>query len=158
MRQRGFTLIAVMLAMVLLALASQGVMFLVSQQAQREREAQLLRTGQDIARAIGSYYESSPGSVKVFPRELEDLIEDRRFITVKRHLRELYEDPVARRPWETLRVQDGAIEGVYSSAQQSPIRTGPIDLPGLHLNAAARYSDWKFVYVPAAASTSQERK
>ena len=43
--QRGFAYVAVLLALVLLGLTTNGVMSSVSQQAQREREAELLRTG-----------------------------------------------------------------------------------------------------------------
>ena len=43
--QRGFTMAAVLVAMLILALATQSVMTYVSQQDLREREADLLRFG-----------------------------------------------------------------------------------------------------------------
>jgi type II secretory pathway pseudopilin PulG len=93
---RGFTYAAVLVAMLVLALATQGVMTFVSQQVQRERESDLLRIGQTYAAAIGAFYEASPGNVKSWPKSLEDLIEDKRFVSVRRHLREVYPDPITR--------------------------------------------------------------
>jgi type II secretory pathway pseudopilin PulG len=155
---RGFTLLAVLFAMLLLALATQGVMFVLSQQAQREREERLLRTGTEIAKAIGRYYESSPGTVKVYPRDLAELVEDPRFVTIRRHLRRLLPDPMTGSTnWGLVTRADGGIEGVYTVSESPPIRTAPLQSGNLILPAAARYSDWKFVYAPIDAS-SQNRE
>ena len=148
--QGGFTYIAVLLAMLLLALSTQGVMTYVAQQAQREREADLLRIGLAYAQAIGAYYEATPGSVKRWPRQLDDLIEDRRLVSTRRYLRELYPDPVTRLPdWELVKAPDGGIAGVRSRSEAVPLRDSSIDLDGVTVTAATRYSDWQFVYQPA---------
>jgi type II secretory pathway pseudopilin PulG len=154
LKQRGFTYIAVLVAMLMLALASQGVMTSVSQQAQREREADLLRIGQVYAQAIGAYYEASPGRIKRWPGSLNDLIEDRRLVTVKRHIREVYPDPITRLAnWELILAPDGGIQGVRSQSVAAPIRAGAIDLGAITLEPASRYADWQFVY--QAAPTKQ---
>lgn len=147
--QRGFTLIAVMLALTLLAIASTGVMSVASQQAQRERETGLQRVGEAYVRAIASFHEASPGSVKIYPRELSDLIEDSRYLTLKRHLRTLYDDPVTRGPLQVIRHADGTIAGVHSASMDAPLRSGVIELAQVRLAPAAHYADWKFVVVPA---------
>lgn len=158
MKQRGFTLILVMAALVLVALASHGVIFVLSQQAQREREAMLLRIGQEYVAAIASYYESSPGSVKTYPPELQDLVEDRRFLGIKRHLREVYPDPISGNvTWEAIRRADGSVHGVHSKSDAAPVRSAAIDLGDLQLAAATRYSDWKFTFVPAPATATERR-
>lgn len=139
-----------MVALVLLALATQGVMFVASQQAQRDREAELLRVGNEFVRAIAAYYESSPGSVKTLPATLQDLEEDRRFVSVRRHIRRLYGDPMTGgRDWQLVRRPDGSIQGLYSSSEMTPVRTAAVDLGGVQLPEANHYSDWKFVFVPA---------
>lgn len=121
----------------------------VSQQAQRERETDLLRVGQAYARAIGAYYESTPGSVKRWPQSLEDLVEDKRQVTIQRHLREIYPDPVTRsRTWGQVIANGGGIQGVYSQSAEAPIRVGPVQLDTLMLPAASRYAQWLFVYEP----------
>ena len=148
--QRGFTYIVVLLAMLLMSLATQGVITYVSQQAQREREAELLRIGQAYAQAIGAYYEATPGSVKRWPRRLADLIEDRRLVSTRRYLRELYPDPITRLPdWELVKASDGGIAGVRSRSEAMPLRDAAIELDGVALAPATRYSDWQFVYQPA---------
>lgn len=152
-RQQGFTLLAVLAAMFLLALATQGVMTYVSHQAQREREGDLLRIGQAYMQAIGTYYETSPGNVKRWPRTLEDLVDDKRFVGIKRHLREIYADPVARSSnWGIVLSSDGGIAGVHSLSQGRPLRSASIELGALVLPPADRYSDWLFVYQPMAGT------
>lgn len=145
----GFTFIALLVAMLLLSLATQGVMTSVSQQAQRERESDLLRIGQTYAQAIGAYYEGSPGVVKQWPTSLEDLLEDTRLVTINRHLREIYPDPITRSAnWGLIRNQDGGITGVHSQSEGKPIRAGRVDLGSVVLRPASRYVDWQFVYQP----------
>lgn len=151
-RQAGFTLLAVLAALVLLALGTERVMTLVSTQVQREREAELVRIGTAYADAIRDFHQSTPGSVKRWPRELKDLVDDRRFVTVRRHLREVYPDPVTRSAdWGVIRAPDGGIAGVYSLSDKAPLRTTAFESGGLVLDAASRYSDWQFAH-PVAAS------
>lgn len=152
-RERGFTYVALLVAMLLLALSVNGVMGYVSQQAQREREAELLRVGQSFADAIASYYQSSPGSVKTFPRALAELTSDPRWVTVKRHLREVYEDPITRTEmWGLVLTAEGTISGVYSMSEAAPIRSAPIFLDNTRLPAARHYSEWRFVFDPSQAT------
>jgi type II secretory pathway pseudopilin PulG len=152
-KQSGFTLIAVLVAMVLLALGVSQVTTVVSQQAQREREAQLLQVGWAYQQAIGNYYENSPGTVKRWPRDASDLIEDKRLVTLRRYLRKAYADPMSPgKDWEFIRASDGGIQGVYSQSELAPIRSAAIELPGLSLPAASQYRQWQFVYTPLAAT------
>ena len=148
--QRGFTFIALLVAMLLLSLATQGVMTSVSQQAQREREADLLRIGHTYAQAIGAYYEASPGVIKRWPTALEDLLEDKRLVTVKRHLREVYPDPITRSSnWGLILAADGGFTGVHSYSVIAPIRSTPVGLGLGPIPNVTRYADWQFVYRPA---------
>lgn len=152
-RQHGFTLLAVLAALLLLALASERVLFIASQQAQREREDALLEAGAEIVRAIGSYHASSPGSVKTYPETLAELTQDERFLGLKRHLRRIPADPVQPdMPWGLVRTPDGGIRGVYSTSEARPIRETAITLDGLQLPAASRHADWKFVHAPPSVT------
>jgi type II secretory pathway pseudopilin PulG len=162
-QQAGFAYIAVLVALFLASLGTQGVMVVVSQQAQRERENTLLAVGQAYAHAIGAYYQATPGTVKQWPKNLDALLEDKRLVYLKRHLRELYPDPVSRQlDWELVTTADGGIQGVRSRSQAIPIRTGAVDLGDMALPPATRYSDWVFLYQPENAlptpSTTQSGK
>lgn len=140
---------AVLAALLVLALATQSVMSYVSQQDLREREADLLRIGQAYAQAIGAYYESSPGNLKRWPRTLEDLTDDKRFVGIRRHIREVYPDPMTRSAnWGIVMSDDGGIAGVHSLSTAQPIRSASLELDTLSLPAAGRYADWEFVYRP----------
>lgn len=134
--QWGFTYVAVLVALVLLALGSQEVMRYASQQVQRQREQTLLEVGAAYVRAIEAYYLASPGAQKRWPAKLDDLVEDQRQVAITRHIRELYPDPMTRRPdWELVRGEDGSLRGVRSRSTAAPVREG----------GGRRYSDWAFV-------------
>ncbi|CAK0781592.1 hypothetical protein CCP3SC15_930023 [Gammaproteobacteria bacterium] len=92
--QYGFTYLGLLFAVAMagVALAATGVLW--STQRQREREQDLLFVGNQIRQAIRSYYEHSPGLVKRYPAKLDDLLRDNRFLTVQRHLRQRYMDPM----------------------------------------------------------------
>ncbi len=145
-RTKGFTLVALLLALALvsLALAAAGPMW--SHQQRRERERELLRMGTLYAQALQSYRESSPGSAAQYPARLEDLTLDTRFVGTRRHLRKTYPDPLQPgRPWGLMTDEQGRINGVYSQSTDAPIAQGPVVLADRSLPAARRYADWKFV-------------
>lgn len=146
----GFTMLAVLAALTLLGLSLQGVMWVVSTQTQREREWELLQVGAEIRAAIGRYVESSPGVAPQWPPSLEALLDDRRSVSLRRHLRRVYPDPLTRSAdWGIVRAPDGGVAGVFSKSEARPIREGGLDLAMFGLGPAARYSEWRFVYVPA---------
>ncbi len=152
-RPRGFTLIAVLAATTLLGLASHAVMQSIALGAQRQRELRLLQAGDAFVQAIGSYYADSPGQVKEFPGRLDDLLEDPRFVSIKRHLRELYADPMAGGEWELLRAPDGGIAGVASRSTATPLRTAAFRWKGVNLPGSNCYCEWKFVFTPPDGRT-----
>ncbi|QHE86654.1 type II secretion system protein [Hydrogenophaga sp. BPS33] len=148
--QGGFTLVVALAALFMVALATQQVMAVVSQQAQREREAALLRIGAAYVAAIGAYHERSPGSVKRWPPSLDALTDDKRFVNLQRHLRKAYADPITRGgEWGLVPAPDGGVAGIFSRSDLAPIRSAGAALDALGLARAERYSDWKFVYQPA---------
>ena len=153
--QAGFTLLAALAALFFMALATQQVMAVVSLQAQREREAELIHIGVAYRQAIGRYYEAAPGSQKTWPPTLEALLDDQRSVTLKRHLRRIYADPITREAkWGIVLAPGGGIVGVFSLSDAAPVRAGGRELEEAGLGAASQYRDWKFVYQPVAGEPS----
>jgi type II secretory pathway pseudopilin PulG len=131
---RGFTYLGVLLAIALLSVGLTAASEVWMTTARRQRMEQLEWVGQQFVLAIGSYYQSSPRGVKAYPRSLEDLLEDKRYPFVRRHLRRVYLSPLTgAADWETVRAPDGGIRGV---------RVRISDLA----NAATVFRD--FTYVP----------
>ena len=136
-------LVLCLLGVVGAAAAMVGPMW--AKAAQRDREAQLLRTGRLYAHALTRFRQVSPGNVKQFPKKLTELTLDNRFVGTVRHLRRLYEDPIEPdTPWGLVLNDEGRITGVYSTSELKPLSDrGPG--PDGTLIAASRYTDWRFM-------------
>ena len=142
----GFTYIGVLMLVAISGIGLAGVGIVWHQDAQREREKELLFIGEEYRKAIGSYYENSPEATKQYPKTLDDLILDNRFPVTKRHLRKLYADPFARENAWGLVMQQGKIIGVYSLSKQQPIKTFGFQPQYENFSSASEHSDWKFIY------------
>lgn len=154
--QAGFTYL-----MLIFAIAVAGILLATAGQAYGEkqrsaREAQLLRVGEAYLRAIESYYLSSPGSARVYPKKLDDLLQDDRFVTTRRHLRQLYLDPIANTSdWGIVQSPQGGIAGVYSSSDAEPLIARELMIAGHRIPFGSRYADIKFVFVPKPKAPGQ---
>ena len=90
---RGFTYIGLLVMVSLMGVGLAGAGQVWSTASKRDREAELLFIGQEFQRAIGSYYDSTTGANKQYPASFDELLEDKRSLTVRRHLRRIYRDP-----------------------------------------------------------------
>lgn len=118
--QRGFTYLGILLAIGMLGIGLAAASEVWVTVARRQRMEQLEWVGQQYVQAIGSYYEASPGLVKTYPRTLQDLLEDKRFVFVRRHLRQPYPNPLTGlADWELVSAPDGGIRGLRVSATYS---------------------------------------
>ncbi|MEO3715586.1 type II secretion system protein [Roseateles flavus] len=121
--QRGFTYLGVLLAVALIGLGLSLASEVWSTTARRQRQVQLEWVGQQYAQAIGSYYESTPGRVKAFPRSIDDLLDDKRVPFARRHLRQPYPNPLSSQmDWEMIRAPDGGIRCVKPHAQAGAVQ------------------------------------
>lgn len=148
-RARGFTYIGLLFAIAFigLLLASAGQVWKMA--AQREREEQLLFVGREFGRAIAAYRAASPDAPGQGPRRLEDLVEDRRSLVTRRHLRRIYHDPMTGSTEWGLIKSGEFIVGVHSLGEGKPLKTANF-LPGEEAFAgAASHRDWHFL-APAA--------
>ena len=123
-------------------------------QVKSEKERQLLFAGRQIANAIQSYFESSTSEVKVYPLTLNDLLLDKRAPNIKRHLRQIYADPMTGKPnWGLVKLQ-GHIVGVYSTSQAKPIKKAGFSLTEASFTGAHSYQDWIFGQANGVKSTT----
>ncbi len=146
-REAGFTYLTVLFAVAFmgLGLALAGEVWQTA--LTRDREMELLYSGNQYRRAIERYYVSGP---RQFPRTLEDLLKDPRKPGTERYLRKLYFDPLTgKSEWGLVKAPDGGIMGVYSVSEDSPKKVAGFAFANREFEGAAKYSDWKFVYNPA---------
>lgn len=151
-RQSGFTYLAALLLIVIMGtvLAATGVVWHTAQQREKERE--LLYVGDQFRRAIGLYYERTPGKFKKYPNSLQDLLKDERHLSVQRYLRKIYLDPMTRKAaWGIVPAPGGGIMGVYSLSEEEPRKTGNFPFRDSEFEGKGKYAEWQFVYQPQTA-------
>jgi len=152
-RQGGFTYMVVLAVVFLLGLGLAEVGQLWRDAALRDKEKDLLFAGRQFRRAIESYAQQSPGTPDL-PRTLEDLLEDRRFPVVKRHLRRIYLDPMTGKPdWKLIRQGDRII-GVQSQSEGTPFKKVDFDKNEDDFADAQSYAQWRFQFRPVAPIVS----
>jgi type II secretory pathway pseudopilin PulG len=144
-RAAGFTYFGVLFLVMLLGLGLAGAGQVWSLAGERARERELLWIGNQYARALKSYYQHSPG-IRQYPVRLEDLLEDRRFPVPRRHLRQLYLDPVTRTAgWGLMLNADGRIGGVHSLSDAPPLKQAGFPLRWEDFTGRKKHSEWRFV-------------
>lgn len=145
---RGFTYLGLLFALALIGLALGAAGTVWSAAARRDKEQELLWRGGEIRRAIARYYQAG-GGLRMFPKTLEDLLEDRRGPVMLRHLRRVYADPMTgSADWELLRTASGELIGVASRSTVEPLKKRGFSPTDTGFDDAACYCDWRFVYLP----------
>jgi len=151
--QKGFTYLALLFAVAMASIVLAAVGEVWSTQRQRDHETELLFVGNEFRQAIQGYYEHSPGAVKHYPRGLNDLLLDNRFLGVQRRLRQIYVDPMTgEKEWGLVAAPEGGIMGVYSLSNERAIKTAGFAARDADLEGKERYSEWRFIYRPVAAA------
>lgn len=148
----GFTYLGLLFAVAVAGILLAATGMLWSTERQREKERELLAVGDEFRRAIGSYYERSSGTVRRYPANLDDLTKDNRFITTRRHLRQVYRDPVTGNvDWSLIAAPEGGIMGVHSISTAEPIKQGGFPVRFAEFEGKRSYAEWRFVYRPVVA-------
>lgn len=152
----GFTYLGVLFIVALMGtlLAVAGESWHTA--SQREKERELLFIGHEFRDAIGLYFNRTPGAIKKYPRSLEDLLKDSRYLVAQRYLRKIYVDPMTgSKEWGLVKAADGGVAGVYSLSEQAPIKLTSFAAEDAAFENMQKYSDWKFVYVQRAPSAQK---
>ena len=138
--------------LLLVALMGLGLVLaaeLDSTLARRSKERELLAIGHQFRAAIARYHEGPlEGGQREYPASLDELLRDGRHPGIRRHLRQVFVDPMTGKPeWGLMRV-GGRIVGVYSLSELTPIKQDRFDAQDAAFRGRATYRDWVFTYPP----------
>jgi type II secretory pathway pseudopilin PulG len=144
-REKGFTYLGILAAVVLMGLLLTGATRVWTLTAQRERETQLLWVGDTIRLAIANYYAHGHR----YPNTPQDLLTDNRYPVPMHYLRRLYLDPITDKDdWQLVPAPEGGFKGVYSPSKLVPIkRQNFLDIDR-GFNDSDCYCSWQFIYEP----------
>lgn len=143
--QAGFTYLWVLMSVALMGVGLVVVADLHSTTARRQQEAELLWVGQQFQQALTSYHNVAlPAGTHEYPVSVNDLLDDKRGIVARRHLRKLFVDPVTgRAEWGEVRV-GGRIVGFHSLSEAVPIKRSGFDERFRGFEAAVNFQMWVF--------------
>ena len=155
-RQQGFTYLGLLYAVALSGIALAGAGTLWSTDAKRAREAELLFVGEQFRHAILTFHEQAPtGQPHRFPRDLQELLDDKRWPTRRRHLRKVFVDPMTRSTeWGVVKAPGGGVMGVYSQSEDAPLKRAGFSSEHAHFADAKSYQDWQFAFAAESASSA----
>lgn len=157
--QRGMTYLGLLFIVAWIGLAASATLQLGAVHQRRQAEQELLFIGAAWRAALHSYQEARPAADgrAQRPRELGELLADPRFNPPRRHLRQLYRDPITGQArWGVLRHPDGGIVGVHSLSAQVPLRQANFPADFFFFRDRRRYSDWIFVWGVACTDAGCE--
>lgn len=142
----GFTYIGLLILVAIISLVSTATLQVGAVQERRSAEEELLNIGAEYSQALASYATASPPGQKRSPSTLQDLVRDRRFPTVRRHLRKIYADPLTgKTEWGLVMAPDGSgIIGIYSLSDATPIKIANFDTPNENFAKKTSYKFWVF--------------
>lgn len=150
----GFAYVMLLVAVAVLSVFAAGSLQLGSQLSRQHAEQALLDVGGEFQRALYNYSGTTAAGVGSGnaaanlargPRTIEELLRDSRTASTKRHLRQLYADPMTGSiQWGVVKDPAGFILGVYSKSSERPIKQTNFDLLQAHFEEADSYSKWIF--------------
>ena len=159
-KRSGFAYLSVLILVAVMSTMALKISGDLSMRLSREKEADLLFSGDQIAQAIKSYYESGPVR-GCYPPNLEVLLEDRRDFRVVRHLRKMFSDPMQMRTgtrsgsrddvdlirnggWGLIMNESDHIMGVFSKSEMEPFKKNGFSKGRKDFDDKSQYADWKF--------------
>lgn len=138
-----------LLAIALVGIAASASVNLGATMARRNAEQQLLAIGLEFQQALRSYA-GVPANAAIAaaaqgPRSLDDLLKDPRVPGLRRHLRQVYADPLTgKEQWGLVKDNRGFIIGVHSLAEGQPIQRTGFEPQLATFEDAASYQQWVF--------------
>jgi type II secretory pathway pseudopilin PulG len=153
---KGFTYLGLLLFIAITGIFLSIIGITWQYEMRSEKEKQLLFVGEQFRVAIKAYYTTSPGDAKVYPLNLEDLLLDKRVPYVRRHLRQIYLDPMTGNPnWGVVK-QKGRIVGIFSKSSLKPFKHSGFSNEEADFIGAKSYEDWIFGIPDGIKSNTQK--
>jgi type II secretory pathway pseudopilin PulG len=150
MRNGGFTYITLLVVLTIIGISLGAAGKYWSNMLLRDKEQELLFRGDQYRQAIERYYLGRPGLLQ-YPQSIDDLLQDNRTPTAKRHLRQKYKDPMTNEDFVVIKdLPTNRIMGVRSSSDKTPLKQS--DFPDIYkkFTYKSKYSEWEFVSTIAA--------
>ena len=152
----GFTYVGLLIAMTIISIMTSVIGPSWSAASRAEKEKELIWRGHQFRNAIKLYIQASNAPPEMtaaggvpYPAELKDLLKDPRRAGVKRHLRQIYTDPMTGKDdWVLVLGDNGRIKGVHSSSDAEPLKKDNFDLVDSDFRSKTKYSEWIFKYEP----------
>lgn len=156
--QRGVALMGVLLMVVIMGLGAAVAGTTWKTRSMRDKEEELLWRGNQYRLAIASYYQGrKAGAQGTFPREIERLEKDPRFLKKVRHIRRLYKDPITGEDFVLIKDPAKGIIGVRSASEEEPFKKDGFPTEYAAFVGKSRYSDWQFIFKPKIKSNPHRK-
>lgn len=144
---RGFTYVSMIVLIFIVGLTAAMSVKLGALLNRRNAESELLMTGTTFIEALSSYADATEPGQPRSPNSLEELLRDPRFPGTRRHLRQIYVDPMTgTRDWGLVRSPENSrIIGIYSQSSDKPIKLDNFSPTYQHFKNKSYISEWKFL-------------
>ncbi len=148
----GFAYVLLLIGVAVISIGATASLSLGAKISRREAELALFAVGTEYQQALRSYAGVPANSIDAVntiqargPRSLDELLKDPRSPSTRRHLRQIYADPLTgREQWGLVKNPAGLIVGVYSLAEGKPIKQTGFSATQASFEEAASYSGWVF--------------
>ncbi|WP_427308964.1 type II secretion system protein [Cupriavidus sp. H39] len=146
-RNAGSTYLGLLILVAIIGVATAAALTLGVIAQRRMAEDELLFVGEQFRSAFESYYRATPAGHPRYPMTLQDLVRDPRYPNPRRHLRQIYVDPLTSQDdWILVAAPGGGILGVHSASMRSPIKIANFPTIFQAFEGKASYADWIFFY------------
>ena len=148
-RQTGFAYILLLVSIAVIGIVASSSLSVGALVSRRDAEQSLLTIGLEFEAALRSYAGVPTNAISApnatGPRTLEELLKDPRHPDVKRHLRQIYADPLTgQTDWGLVKDSSESIVGIYSLAEGVPIKRSGFNHRRAHFEEAKSYGAWIF--------------
>lgn len=145
-RSAGFTYLAVIILVAIIGLVGAAGLKMGALMQRRAAEQALLAIGGQFADALKSYAAATPRGQPSQPPSIRELLKDPRFPGVRRHLRQLFVDPITgKAEWGvTYLAGDVGVLGIHSLSGAQPLKVANFEPWLQDFEGKSAYREWEF--------------